>query len=403
MSATNVLPGKEPLTLSDKNIPKAFPGDDLWDVNVRGLHLRCGATKKTFYLYYRTKAGVQRKPKLGDYGTITLSQARKLAGEMWVEIGAGRDPSQKMAAGRSEHTLDDLFFECRKRIWGNKKTAGEDLRVWEKFFHAPAADPGQKAPPKARFHSLAMSKLSDLDFGLIADMHVKLTEVSGPIQANRILALLSTMFRFGIAPLEWCAKNLTTGVMKNPETKRKRYKTDDESRKIEAIFRKKALDKHNIGSLAFLYLVIFTGARKGEIAKAMWTDLHGNKIVLTEHKTDQDDDVRTIHLPPAAMLVIEQLPRTNGTITGVKNPKKLWEAIRMEAGCPDLRLHDLRHSFAASALANGLTLGQVGELLGHKSYQTTKRYTHLNDKAAIIAASSTVDRIVASMAPTTPE
>jgi len=69
----------------------------------------------------------------------------------------------------------------------------------------------------------------------------------------------------------------------------------------------------------------------------------------------------------------------------------------VEAGCPDLRLHDLRHSFASAAISAGLTLPQIGELLGHSSTQTTKRYSHLMDEAAALAAGSIADRIMGQM------
>lgn len=384
VSATNVLPEKERLTLSDKNIPKALPGDELWDPNVRGLHLRCGATKKTFYLYYRTKAGVQRKPKLGEYGSITLSQVRKLAGEMWLEIGAGKDPSQANTDARNEKTLTDLWDEFRKRRGLKKKTAGEDERVWKKFL-IPWA--GSK-------------KLSLVDYNKVADLHEEITENSGPVQANRILALLSVMFSFGVAPLRWVADNPTKGVEKNPEKPRRRYMSGAEAASIAGKLREKSVDYPE--GVAFLYLLILTGARLGEISNARWDQIHGNKLVLGEHKTDQDGHDRVIQLPPVVMALLGRLPRTTGTITGIVSPRKMWRTIREDVGCPDLRIHDLRHSFAAAAISDGKTLAQVGELLGHGSAQTTKRYVHLQDETAALAASSIADRILAAMAPTEP-
>ena len=102
-------------------------------------------------------------------------------------------------------------------------------------------------------------------------------------------------------------------------------------------------------------------------------------------------------LPPQALEVLARLPRTSDTITGIQSPKKLWERVRRDAGCPDLRMHDLRHSFASAALAAGLSLSQIGELLGHKSTQTTKRYAHLVEEVATAAATAAADRIASTM------
>jgi site-specific recombinase XerD len=80
------------------------------------------------------------------------------------------------------------------------------------------------------------------------------------------------------------------------------------------------------------------------------------------------------------MTVIQKLPPGSGSITEIKNPRACWKIVRNAAGCPDLRLHDLRHSFASAALAAGLDLAQIGELLGHQSAQTTKGYAHLMEE-----------------------
>lgn len=394
MDATSV----RPMELNEANIKKAQAGDVLRDAKISGLHLRVFPSgRRSFYLYFRTKAGVERKPKLGDYGTITLAQARAIAGEFWTEIGAGRDPSQARRDAKAESTLEGLWQEYWKRHGSKKKTSTEDKRMWEKFFRAPPPEPGEPEADQAPFNSVALAKLSHLTFTKMDDLHKAITEASGPIQANRVLALLSTMFNFGIKPLEWVAKNPTEGVKRNKETKRKRYMNGEEAAAIAAVLHQKAQDKHNTGSVAFLYLLILTGARKGEIAKARWTQLHGNKLILDEHKTDQSGEARVIHLPPAAMDLLDRLPRTSGTITGVQSPAKLWQAVREEAKCPDLRMHDLRHSFASAAISAGLSLAQIGELLGHANQSTTKRYSHLMDEAAAKAASSTAAQIAGVM------
>ncbi|MEI7614913.1 MAG: integrase family protein, partial [Betaproteobacteria bacterium] len=284
MNATNVLPS-EKLELNETDIKKAKPGDTLWDIKYKGLHLRVQATKKTYYLYYRTKAGVQRKPKIGDYGSISLAQARKVAGEILTEVGAGRDPGQTRIDAKNEATLTDLWDEYWKRHGKKKKSSDEDERLWLKNL----------AP-------LAKKRLSEIDYSEVADLHEDLTENNGGTTANRTVALLSTMFSFAIAPLEWTEKNPCKGVARNKETKRKRYMAPQEAARIAAVLHSK-IDSFPAG-VAFIYLLILTGARKSEIANARWDQLHGNKLILTDHKTDQDGEARVIQLPQAALDVV---------------------------------------------------------------------------------------------------
>nr|WP_321467354.1 site-specific integrase [uncultured Desulfobulbus sp.] len=153
-------------------------------------------------------------------------------------------------------------------------------------------------------------------------------------------------------------------------------------------------DKHP-ASWAFIMLLLLTGARRGEIASARWCDIHDSKIVLQTHKTDHTGEDRVIHLPQLALDILAELPNT-GTkerIIGIDSPRKLWDTIRKKAGCPDLRLHDLRHSFASIAISSGYNLSQIGELLGHRDADTTKRYAHLMDDAAAQAAESVANNI----------
>lgn len=366
------------MELNERNIKDAKPGDVLNDATIRGLHMRVTQGGKYFMLFYRTKAGQQRRPKIGTHGSITLAQARKVAREMLAEVAAGRDPSGDRIEQRAEPTVTDLWQEYYKRHASRIKSSATYARQWR--LHVE---------PK-----LGRLKVKDVTFSMAADLHDAMSATT-PTEANRVMAMLSAMFNFAVRPLEWVDRNPVEGVKRNKETKRKRYMKGEEAARIAEILHREAAD--NPASVAFLYLLILTGARRGEIAKAKWSDLEGNRLVLAEHKTDRTGDDRYIYLPHPAMEVIDRLPRTSGTITGILTPQKLWERLRVEAGCPDLRMHDLRHSFASSALAAGLSLAQIGELLGHKSTQTTKRYAHLVEEVAAAAAATTADRIMAAM------
>lgn len=358
--------------MNTADIKYAQPGQTLNDDVVTGLSLRCLATKKSWSLYYRFR-GQQRRPTLGDYPTFSLADAREVARGILKQVAQGIDPSAEKQDSRGAPTMADLWDEYWKRA-ASKKSAAEDKRLWRNYL--------EPAVRKLPVRELALAQASD----------VMAQQPDTPVQANRVLALLSTMLNHAEA-LGWrpVGSNPCRHVKRYKEQKRRRYMTPDEARAIAALLEKyKAAHPQ---AVAFIYLLILTGARKGEIAKAHWFQTQGNKLVLAEHKTDGTGTPRTIHLPAVVVDLLATLPRTSGTIVGIKDPKKLWEKIRVEAGCPDLRLHDLRHSFASAAVSAGLTLAQIGELLGHSSTQTTARYAHLMNDAAQQAVNVVADEL----------
>lgn len=371
--ATSVLPAK----LNEEAIKAAKPGDVIYDKDIKGLHLRCFDGRKSFYLFYRTKAGVQRKPKVGDVGSITLAQTRKIARDWLTQVASGGDPSAAVAEARAELTMQGLWEMVYARHYKGTKSADQAEEQWNRYVSA----------------KLANTKLSAVTFEMMDDLHKSMKDK--PYAANRLLALLSKLFNYGIRPLKVASDNPTKGVERFAERKRKRYMRGEEAARVSEILYREA--KANPQSVAFLYLLILTGARSGEIASAKWSQIDGTRITLTEHKTDGTGEDRIINLPQAALDVLDRLPKTTGTITGIKSPKAFWERVRKEAGCPDLRLHDLRRSFASAAVSAGLSLQQIGELLGHRSAATTQGYAYLMDEAANALVTATADVITSRM------
>lgn len=348
-------------------IRKAQPGSVLRDGTVAGLHLRVTSTGKIYYFWYRTKAGVERRPKIGNFPAVSLESARTIAAEWAIKVSLGQDPSQDRKRAIASPRVSELWSRYSAQKISRKKSLAQDERMWAAYI---APKWGNKL-------------VEDITFDMVYDLHASMRDT--PYQANRVLALLSAMFNFAWRPLKWTPDNPCKGVHRFPENRRRRYMSAREAANVAAILDAEAVD--NPMSVAFLWLLIFTGARKSEIANARWDWLEGNVLRLPDSKTG----ARPIYLPPQVMAVLDKLPRTNGTITGIQSPSKLWRRIRTEAECPDLRIHDLRHSFASAGLAAGLTLNQIGELLGHKSTQTTHRYAHLIEDVAHASAAAAAD------------
>lgn len=358
------------MELNEKNLKTCQPGDVLRDPTIRGLQVRATPSgKKVFMLYYRTKAGKERRPKLGEYGSITLSQARDAARTMLAAIAVGKDPMADREKEQAEPTIADLWTRYEAAVVSRRKARTQESYKTAYRLHIE---------PK-----LGRKRLSEIRPFTVDDLRDGMADK--PYQANRVLAVLSAMFNYAIKRMEWAGNNPVRGSERFAEVKRKRYMTAEEVARVAELLI--AEEKENLFTSAFIQLLIMTGARKGEIAAAKWDQIRGNMIFLPDSKTGEKE----IYLSPQALDVLAKLPRTNGTLTGISHPKKLWDKIRTEAGCPDLRIHDLRHSFASAGLAAGLSLAQIGGLLGHKSTQTTHRYAHLVEEAGVAAATTVGD------------
>lgn len=220
-----------------------------------------------------------------------------------------------------------------------------------------------------------------------------------PIMANRIITILSGIIshaeRLQFRP---GGQNPCPLVRRYPENKRRRYMTPDEAVRISAAL--KRYEKVHLRAVAFLYLMIYTGARPSELTRAEWTDLDGEVLRLKTHKTDKTGEIRRVFLAPPAMAILNELPHDDKYILRrmtTKSVQYIWRKLCKEAGVVNLHLYDLRHTFASAALSAGYSLAQIGELLGHKSPTTTMRYAHMVDEDAREAAGNTAAALVTMM------
>ncbi len=207
-----------------------------------------------------------------------------------------------------------------------------------------------------------------------------------PVAANRTVKILSHMYRlgegWGLAPE---GRNPCRSVEKFPERSRERFLTDAEFARLGQVLDEAVADgRTSPTAVAAIRLLMLTGCRRSEILTLRWTevDLEAGELRLADGKTG----ARTIHLSPSAVRVLTDLPHKPGNpwvIPGAKPGTHMtdidgaWESIRAQAGLRDVRIHDIRHSFASRALALGEGLPIIGRLLGHRRIETTARYAHL--------------------------
>ena len=216
--------------------------------------------------------------------------------------------------------------------------------------------------------------------GDIAQLHFDISD-QAPSLANKILSIIKSIYNLAIT-LSLIETNPSTNIPKNRENKRKRYLTNQELLAVVEELRVMQKNPLYAVSVAFIWMLILTGARKGEIANAKWSDLVDNTLVLKHHKTERYGEDRIIHLTPMALEIIEQQKRDGEYIFSIKSPRRTWATITKKLGIEDVKMHDIRHSYASWSLQK-INLSEVGNLLGHRDQATTQRYAHIHQDKAI--------------------
>lgn len=148
-------------------------------------------------------------------------------------------------------------------------------------------------------------------------------------------------------------------------------------------------------------LLLFTGCRKRELLDAKWEHFNLDARVWCI-PISKSGKLRYVPLSDAVLKILRQIPRFEGCPYILPNPKThlpyntiyySWNTARNRAGMSDLRMHDLRHSFASFLINAGRSLYEVQSILGHSQLSTTQRYAHLSQKTLVDAANSAADAV----------
>jgi integrase len=346
----------------------------LWDEQVPGFGVRCRRGQKTYVLQYRVLGGRgsrQRRVTLGRVGTITLEDARVLAQEYLRGVRYGHDPAGARQAMRAAPRVEDLA----------ERYLREHADVKKKASSARMDHVNMRRHVLPALGTLRVETLTRAD---VARLHHGMRETPGA--ANRVLALLSKMCALAE---QWGwrepSSNPVKGTQRYPERARERHLAEAELGRLGAVLRQAELERTESPSvIAMVRLLLMTGARRGEVLGLRWEriDWQRGQVRLADSKTGP----KTLYLSEAAQAVLAHLPRLEGNpwclpgrVQGrpLANPQKPWKRLRTQAALEDVRLHDLRHTYAAVAARGGLSLPMIGALLGHQEAQTTQRYAHL--------------------------
>lgn len=362
----------------------------LWDDELRGFGLRVYPNDRKVYIVKCRIKGQQRFITIGQHGPVTTDQARARAYEILSEAKNGRDPAREHDLARRAPTMRDLgdrFLKEYVTVRCKPSTQGEYRRSVELFIN-----------PR-----IGTRKVSDIERRDIAELHHGLSHI--PYQANRTLGVLSKMFNlaevWGLRP---DGSNPCLHVKKYTEHKRERFLSSDEFAALgKTLHEVEAEGSESPSAINAIRLLMLTGCRLSEIMTLKWANvnLSAHELRLPDSKTG----AKVVHFGNAVAELlndIEQIAGNPWVITGKNDGARLtdlqhpWRRIRTRAGLDDVRIHDLRHSFASGALALGEGLPMIGKLLGHTQIQTTARYAHLANDPVKAAASRISDMIASA-------
>ena len=384
------------ITLTPSNVESAkCPADkrklDLFDQRTKGLLLEVRATGgKTYYIRYTSTRGKVCQLKLADARDVTLAQARQLADQTRNRLAMGEDPKEAKTALRAVPTF--------------AKFVEEDflphIKTYKRSWHCDVSLLNNHLLP-ALGH-LHMDTITRRDVQKLITSRLDMGKAPGT--CDRILILARHIFNSAI---KW----KTPGVKANPakevdllkvDNKRERFLSEEEVRRLYSA----VLASDNPMLKYIVPMLLLTGARKREVLDARWDDFDAENRLWRIPFT-KSGRPRTVPMSDGVMSVLDTVPRIAGCPYVFPNPdtKKpfvtihyTWDTARKRAGLRDVRMHDLRHSFASILINSGRSLYEVQHLLGHTQVKTTERYAHLQQDTLMTAA-NVVSNLVGTAAP----
>ena len=363
--------------LSQRRVDALKPRKSAYDVRdpeLKGFGVRALPSGAKRY-FIHTQHDSRRVWKIvGQADDIGVDEARDEARGMLAAIKNGNGDAVMVSPDIAFEAVADEVFRRYARNWKpstlkvNRNYYGNHILPW--------------------FEGRPIASITGADVRRwFASLH------NTPVSADRSAPILSVIMRqaevYGYRPE---GTNPCAGIKRYRRQGRQRFLSTAEICRLGAV-----LVCHEAGhpkATAIIRLLLLTGCRKGEIVTLKWRFYREGSLFLPDSKTGP----RTVWLSSAARAILDGIPResswvfpstrTNRAMTAVA-VDQLWYRVRAEAGLHEVRIHDLRHSYASIAMAQGETVLTIGRLLGHRDPETTLQYMHLSD-AMVREATDTI-------------
>jgi integrase len=375
------------------------------DAITTGLYIRVRPSgRKTFYAIYRLANRRRQKISMGDFPIMSVEEARDKSQELLKSAAEGNNPiTQKRAESGPalSATIKDLYEKYMDEHAIHKKASSvrNDVVYWKKHIL-----------PK-----IGNKYVCEITCGDISKIHkeiakeVNLKGQFKTVTANRVLEVLKKAFNLA-EDWEWRPEgsNPCRKTKKFIERPRRRYLSVQECISLYKVLQNYLQNEnyHARQTANLVLLLLYTGARRGELLTAKWSYIFPERgvLALPDSKANRPQDIQ---LSNEAMGVLEQIrtdQQKNGTVgeyifdghikgQHLKDEGRQWDNIRIQAGLVDFRMHDLRHSFASfMAMTTGSQL-MIKEALRHSDSKTSERYTHLFNDPLRLAVGQTTAKL----------
>ncbi len=351
-----------------------------WDVRwdgadgVPGFGVRVYPSGRKSYLVIYRVGGRRRTYTIGSTSRIALEAARDRAKRIALEASDGFDPLAERRRSRGVGTFGELcdvyVEEYAKPL---KATWKEDERRIEKHV-------------RSALGSKAAGAITADD---VRYLHREITRRS-PIEANRVLALVSRIWTFGRGRglVASDAENPASGVLLNSEQRRMRWIRPAEMRRLAAAVQ----NEEDLHVRAAIWISLLIGCRKRELLSTRWRDVNlaSRELVIHDPKgsktSGEPKDGHTYALPAVAVAILDALPRETAWVfpsprqsgSGHRTDvRAAWRRIRTAAGLEDVRWQDLRYSTGSWLASSGGSPHLMGSVLGHRDAKVTEAYAQI--------------------------
>lgn len=359
---------------------------DYYDVAVSGFILTVSASgSKVFSLRYRDRYGKQRQHKIGNAKVVTFEKARQAAKQLASKVSLGDSPVDEKQALKKVPTLAEFIAD----------TYLPHIHQTRRNFQSTISFLNHHILP-----SFGSKHLNEITSVMIEEAHLNLKAKGYALaMSNKLPVLFKIMFNLA-------KKKGVHGASTNPalgvqlfvtNNAKERYLTQAETERLLM-----AMEQSDNKQLKYIVpLMLMFGCRKRELLDAQWNDF--DLVRRNWHiPMSKNGKPRNIPISLKALELLEKLPRWPGCTYVVPNPSTKkpfanlfhsWNKARQRAGLGDVRVHDLRHTFASNLVNSGQSIYVVSKLLGHSQIKTTTRYSHLSDATLLSAVDSAANAV----------